>query len=252
MVDAGQWSHINIYTDYKWWNVWKRKPGCFWVCTPPGLIHFSIFHHLSPRMSLCINVYHVLSCWTWGCGCREMPICEESIHCGCIPVILSDEYEVAFQHVIAAWHAFVTSWGRGIHVSCIFLLSCSCYRGCYCYWYWPSHCSTDQYCMTLWMLMISRLKIRASISCSGLEEWIKILANRGVAPVQHQTTRVYGWPRALQFFASNSFGSYHGDEGSWPSMLFWIILENVSRSMQFSHVLTMLFQPVWSRHCSYK
>ncbi len=50
-----------------------------------------------------------------------MPICEESIHCGCIPVILSDEYEVAFQHVIAAWHAFVTSWDRGIHVSYCFL-----------------------------------------------------------------------------------------------------------------------------------
>eukprot|EP00434_Breviolum_minutum_P006341 symbB.v1.2.005594.t1/scaffold326.1/size228935/16 len=29
----------------------------------------------------------------------------ESIHCGCIPVILSDEYEVAFQHVIE-WHRF--------------------------------------------------------------------------------------------------------------------------------------------------
>ena len=27
---------------------------------------------------------------------------KESIHCGCIPVILSDEYEVAFQHIVAA------------------------------------------------------------------------------------------------------------------------------------------------------
>ncbi|CAL1148718.1 unnamed protein product, partial [Cladocopium goreaui] len=29
----------------------------------------------------------------------------ESIHCGCIPVILSDEYEVAFQHIVE-WHHF--------------------------------------------------------------------------------------------------------------------------------------------------
>ena len=65
-------------------------------------------------------------------GCHEMLICEESIHCGCIPVILSDEYEVAFQHVIAAWHVFVTSWGRAMLASCMFLLSCSFYRRCYC------------------------------------------------------------------------------------------------------------------------
>lgn len=76
-------------------------------------------------VSMCI---HALSCWTSGWGCHEMLICEESIHCGCIPVILSDEYEVAFQHVIAAWHAFVTSWGRAMHASCMFLLSCSFYR----------------------------------------------------------------------------------------------------------------------------
>lgn len=47
-----------------------------------------------------------------------MLICEESIHCGCIPVILSDEYEVAFQHVIVAW--------RPAGAEPCLLLACSC------------------------------------------------------------------------------------------------------------------------------
>ena len=33
----------------------------------------------------------------------------ESIHCGCIPVILSDEYEVAFQHVVE-WRRISIKW----------------------------------------------------------------------------------------------------------------------------------------------
>ena len=33
----------------------------------------------------------------------------ESIHCGCIPVILSDEYEVAFQHLID-WKRLSIKW----------------------------------------------------------------------------------------------------------------------------------------------
>ena len=33
----------------------------------------------------------------------------ESIHCGCIPVILSDEYEVAFQHLVD-WRRISIKW----------------------------------------------------------------------------------------------------------------------------------------------